>query len=93
MNFTLKILREARKELDKLDNKSLIKIYSHLEELKRDPFRPRPTADITKIRGNRKPPAYRLRIGKIRVEYLVFDDERRVIISKIFTRRRGSDYR
>jgi mRNA-degrading endonuclease RelE of RelBE toxin-antitoxin system len=93
MSFTLKILREARKELDKLDNTSLIKIYPHLEELKKDPFRPRPTADITKIKGNRKPPAYRLRIGRIRVEYLVLEDERQIIISKIFTKRRGSNYR
>lgn len=93
MNFTLKILREARKELDKLDNTSLIKIYSHLEELERDPFRPRPTADIVKIKGDRKPPAYRLRIGKIRVEYLVLEGERQIIVSKIFKRRRGSDYR
>jgi len=93
MSFTLKILREARKELDKVDNKSLIQIYSHLEELERDPFRPRPAADIIKIKGNRKPPAYRLRIGRVRVEYLVLEDERQVIVSRIFKRRRGSDYR
>jgi mRNA-degrading endonuclease RelE of RelBE toxin-antitoxin system len=93
MSFALKILREARKELDKLDNKSLIHIYSHLEELERDPFRPRPAADIVKIKGNRRPPAYRLRIGRIRVEYLVLEDERQVIVSRIFKRRRGSDYR
>lgn len=93
MSFALKIHREARKELDKLDNKSLIKIYSHLKELEREFFRPRPTADIVKIKGNRSPPAYRLRIGSFRIEYLVLEAEHQVIISRIFRRHRGSDYR
>ena len=76
MTFSLTLLRPARKELDELDNKRAKRILDRLEELKTDPLRPRPGMNIDKVEGNRKPPAYRLRVGRLRVEYLVVDEKK-----------------
>jgi mRNA-degrading endonuclease RelE of RelBE toxin-antitoxin system len=92
MTFSLKILRSARKQLDKLDDKLARVIYEHIEELKEDPYRPRSRMDIIKIEGDRMPPVYRLRIGRWRVEYAVLDNNE-ILIAKIFPRRRDSDYK
>jgi mRNA-degrading endonuclease RelE of RelBE toxin-antitoxin system len=77
--------------LDKLPSNALIKIFTHLEELKRDPYRPRPLADIVPVAGSKT--VYRLRIGKLRVEYEIFNSENSINISKIFQKKRKSDYR
>ena len=53
MTFSLKILRPARKQLDKLDDKLAHVIYEHIEKLKEDPYRPRSRMDIIKIEGDR----------------------------------------
>ena len=92
VSFSLNISREAKKDLDRLDSKSAKKILSRLEEIQKDPFKSRPTADILKIRG-RSPPAYRLRIGNIRIEYLVDEEIKLVYVARIFRRRGDSDYR
>jgi mRNA-degrading endonuclease RelE of RelBE toxin-antitoxin system len=93
MTFSLTLLHPARKELDKLDNKSAKRIIDRLEDLKVDPFRPRPGMDINKVEGDRKPPAYRLRVGRLRIEYLVVDVENKIVVFKIFKKKRSSDYR
>jgi mRNA interferase RelE/StbE len=93
MTFTLRILRPARKILDKLDRDRADRIYTHIEELKIDPFTPRPGMDIKSVEGNRTPPVYRLRIGRWRVEYAVIEAEQEIWIAKVFPRRRDSDYR
>jgi mRNA-degrading endonuclease RelE of RelBE toxin-antitoxin system len=91
MVFKLQFSRTAQKALDKLPSNALIKIFTHLEELKRDPYRPRPLADIVPVAGSKT--VYRLRIGKIRVEYEIFNSENIIKISKIFQKKRKSDYR
>jgi mRNA-degrading endonuclease RelE of RelBE toxin-antitoxin system len=89
MAFALQLSRTAQKALDKLPSNAVKKIYAHLEELKRDPHRPWPKADIVHVAGSET--LYRLRVGKLRVEYEV---ERDVIkIAKIFQKKRKSDYR
>jgi len=92
-SFSLKIIRPARKILDKMDDKLAQKVYTHLENLKEDPFRPRPGMDIDKIEGNLRPPGYRLRVGRWRVEYVVLEDASEVRVGRIFPRRRDSDYK
>jgi len=92
LSYSLAIGRDAKRGLDKLDPKSAKKILSRLQEVQKDPFRSRPTADILKIRG-RSPPTYRLRIGNIRIEYLVDEEIKLVYISRIFRRSGDSDYR
>ena len=71
VSFSLKMLRPAKKELEKMDKDKAQKIYDHIEQLKREPFRPRTGMDIDKVAGKEKPPAYRLKVVRIRVEYFV----------------------
>ena len=91
MSFSLKMLRPAKKELDKMNNDQAQKIYNHIEQLKREPFRSSPGMNIDKVAGRQKPPAYRLKIGRIRVEYFV--DGQVIVIFNIFMKKRKSDYR
>jgi len=93
MTFSLEITREAQKSLNKLDNRIIKRIYAHLEEIQIDPFRPRPFADIVKIKGRMAPPAYRLRVGSLRIEYVVYEEEGLILVLRVFKRRSGSDYR
>lgn len=85
------MLRPAKKELEKMDNRRAQKIYNHIEQLKKDPFRPRPGTNIDRIEGKQKPPAHRLKIGRIRVEYFV--DGQMIVVYSIFMKKRKSDYR
>jgi len=89
--FSLKMLRPAKKELEKMNKDQAQKIYDHIEQLKIDPFRSRSGMDIDKVAGKQRPPAYRLKIGRIRVEYIV--DGQMVVIFNIFMKKRKSDYR
>jgi len=93
MVYSLELSRTAQKALDKLSSNEVKKIYIHLEEIMMDPYRPRPLADIVPVAGSGTPPAYRLRIGKLRVEYAVFEKENTIKIAKIFPKKRKSDYR
>ena len=89
--FALQLSRTARKALDKLPPNATKNIFIHLEEIKRDPYRPRPLADIVPVGGSDT--HYRLRVGKLRVEYEVFNSVNTIKISKIFQKKRKSDYR
>jgi len=89
--FSLKMLRPAKKELEKMDQDKAQKIYAHLEQLKIEPFRSRPGMNIDKVAGKQKPSAYRLKTGRIRVEYFI--DEQKIVIFNIFMKKRKSDYR
>jgi len=91
MTFTLQLSRTAQKALDKLPSNAVKKIYHHLEEVARDPYRPRSRADIVPVAGSKT--LYRLRVGKLRVEYEVCHDENKIKIAKIFQKKRKSDYR
>jgi mRNA-degrading endonuclease RelE of RelBE toxin-antitoxin system len=93
MTYSLKLLRPARKELDKLDKSRAEKIHSSLEELKKDPYRPRPGMDIRLVEGKKKPPAYRLRIGRLRLEYVVMEGDHIIVVFDAFVKKRSSDYR
>jgi mRNA-degrading endonuclease RelE of RelBE toxin-antitoxin system len=83
------MLCPAKKELEKMDKDKAQKIYDRIGQLKREPFRPRIGMDIDKVAGKQKPPAYRLKIGRIRVKYFV--DGQMVVIFKIFMKERKSD--
>ena len=89
--FTIQLSRTAQKALDKLPATAVEKIFAHLEELKIDPYRPRPKADIVPVEGSET--LYRLRVGRLRVEYEVCNTENVIKIAKIFQKKRKSDYR
>ncbi len=81
----------AKKVLDKMNETQAQKIYDHIELLKRKPFRSSPGMNIDKLAGKQKPPAYRLKIDRIRVEYFV--DGQMIVIFNISMKKRKSDYR
>lgn len=91
MLLSLKMLPPAKKELDKMDKDQAQRIYDHIEQLTIDPFRSRPGMNIDKVAGKQKPPAYRLKIGRIRVEYII--DDQMVVVFRVFMKKRKSDYR
>ena len=91
MTYTIELSHTARKALDKLQPNIAKKIIIRLEEIKRDPYRPRPMADIVPVEGSET--MYRLRIGKHRVEYDVIKNENIIKILRIFQKKRKSDYR
>jgi mRNA-degrading endonuclease RelE of RelBE toxin-antitoxin system len=80
--FTLQLSRTSQKALDKLPSNAVKKIATHLEVIKSDPYRPRPLADILPVEGSET--LYRLRVGKLRVEYEVCNSGRVIKIIKIF---------
>jgi mRNA-degrading endonuclease RelE of RelBE toxin-antitoxin system len=91
MVFAVDLSRTAQKALDKLPPKAVERIIKHLKEIRKDPYRPRPLADIVPVEGSEI--AYRLRVGKLRVEYEVYEDDNTIKIANIFLKRRKSDYR
>lgn len=91
MVFTLELSRTAQKSLNKLQPNAVKRIWTHLEEIMKDPYRPRPLADIVPVEGSEI--TYRLRIGRLRVEYEVYENKNTIKIAKIFRKKRKSDYR
>ena len=90
MAFKVAISLQAQKYMKSLGKPDARKIKGHINELRQDPYTPRPQCDILKEKGKR-PPLYRMRVGKYRVEFLLEDDT--IFISKIFQRSGDSDYR
>jgi len=80
--FTIQLSRTAQKTLDKLPPNVVKKIFIHLGDLKKDPYRPRPMADIVPVAGSDK--KYRLRVGKLRIEYEADDNENIIKLLKNF---------
>lgn len=92
-SFALDLSKGASRALDKLEKRTAMKIIDALQEIRRDPFRSRPGVDILKIRGRKEPPAYRLKLGRVRIEYVIFEDEDLIYVERIFKRKGDSDYR
>lgn len=90
MAFKIAISLQARKYMKSLEKDDARMIKDHINELKKDPFTPRPQCDIIKEKGKR-PPLYRLRVGRHRAEFFIEEDT--VFISKMFPRSGNSDYR
>lgn len=88
--FKVAISPMAQKYMKSLDKDDARAIKKHINELRQDPYTPRPQCDIIKEKGKR-PPLYRLRVGGHRVEYFIDGDT--IFISKMFQRSGDSDYR
>ena len=93
MPYTVIFLPKAEKYLLKLDKDTYELIEEHVEELKKNPFKRRPLADIKKLGGFKSPSMYRMRIGRQRLEYFVDESEKVIYITKAFPRSGDSDYR
>lgn len=68
-NYTVRFVRSARKELERLDDATLERIFGRIEALA---LEPRPSG-CRKLRGATD--LWRIRIGSYRVIYLVDDGE------------------
>jgi mRNA-degrading endonuclease RelE of RelBE toxin-antitoxin system len=88
--FKVAISQWAQKYMKSLDKDDARMIKDHISELRQDPYTPRPQCDILREKGKR-PPLYRMRIGRHRAEYFIEEDT--VFISKVFPRSGDSDYR
>ncbi len=93
MPYTVIFLPKAQRHLVNLDQDTYEQIEEHVEELKRNPYKPRPLADIKKLGGFKSPAMYRMRIGRQRLEYFVDESEKLIYIAKAFSRFDDSDYR
>jgi len=88
--FKIAISLQARKYMKSLNKDDARMIKDHINELRLDPYTPRPQCDIIREKGKR-PPLYRLRVGRHRAEFFIEGDT--VFISKMFPRSGDSDYR
>ena len=91
MPFIVMLSPDAQKYLDSLDKKRTENIKKHLEELEKDPFRPRAACDIDIVAGSGRPPMYRLRMGEFRAMYFV--EHQAVYVTDLFPKKRDSAYR
>lgn len=69
-DYTITFARPARKELERIDGKSVNRIFPRIEALSREP---RPSG-CRKLVGNKH--LWRIRIGDYRVVYAVYDDKK-----------------
>ncbi|OPY50734.1 MAG: hypothetical protein A4E49_02625 [Methanosaeta sp. PtaU1.Bin112] len=89
MAFKVAISLSAQKYMKSLDKPDARKIKARINELRQDPYTPRPQCDILKEKGKR-PPLYRMRVGKHRVEFFIEGDT--IFVSRMFLRSGDSDY-
>ena len=75
-----------QKQLRSVNKKLQQRILKGINNLKSDPFSPRPGADIIPVKGT-DPQKYRLRIGEYRIIYCV--EENIIKVIEMFPRGRG----
>ena len=93
MPYTIIYLPKAEKYLADLDDDDYDRIKESVEEIKKNPYRRRPKADIKKLGGFSSPPMYRLRVGMHRLRYFVDETEKTIHVTNAFPRSGDSDYR
>jgi len=81
--FEALLSETARRQLKDLPEAVQQRTKQALAELKEDPFRPRPKADIKRLNGPDRD-YYRQRIGDFRAIYVV--EGQRVLVAKILPR-------
>ena len=81
--FEVLLSETARRQLKDLPEAVQQRIKEALGELREDPFRPRPKADIKRLKGPDRD-YYRQRIGDFRAIYVV--EGQRVLVVKIMPR-------
>ncbi|VVB66251.1 ParE toxin of type II toxin-antitoxin system, parDE [Candidatus Gugararchaeum adminiculabundum] len=87
MNFNILISESANRFLYSLETRMRVRLKEGMRNLKEDPFRGRPGADIKKLASSRDPPFYRLRVGDFRVVYAI--EGKDVKITTIIHRSKG----
>jgi mRNA interferase RelE/StbE len=85
--YNVLLSKSATSQLSSLSKTLSERIKNSLKQLETDPFMSRSGSDIKKLKINKDTPLFRLRIGDYRVAYFVQED--RVLITKIFHRKKG----
>lgn len=75
--FEVMLSETARKQLGEMPPPAQERLNAALALLGEDPYRPRPRADIKKLRGPKRD-YYRLRVGNYRAVYVIEENEVRV---------------
>jgi mRNA interferase RelE/StbE len=89
MEYAVLVHKKAKDAFDGLDAETRQRIKKALQELAKDPFKPRPNADIKKLTGTKgRKAAYRLRVGEHRIVYDI--EGKSVFVTIIF--HRGKEY-
>ena len=84
--YTVLVSRTFQRQFNVLNNNLQLRIKSALKELEKDPYEPRPGADIKSIKDT-KPQKYRIRVGDYRIIYRIESTIVKVI--EVFKRGRG----
>lgn len=85
--------KSATSQLNSIYKTLSERIKNSLKQLETDPFMSRLGSDIKKLKINKVPPLYHLRIGDYRAVYFVQEvQENKVLITKIFHRKKGDKW-
>lgn len=88
--FRVLLSETFRRQLLELDPGLAGRVKRHLRELEKNPFRPRPKADIKKLVGSFDPELWRLRVGGLRIIYTVAEND--VKVTQLMKRSRGYEW-
>ncbi|MGP8070188.1 MAG: type II toxin-antitoxin system RelE family toxin [Candidatus Bathyarchaeia archaeon] len=88
MPYEIRLHRDVAKALERMEPKLKTRIIQGLRVLQENPYEPRPSSDIVRLRGTKgRQDLFRLRIGDYRAVYAV---ERNVVyVTDLFHRGRG----
>jgi mRNA-degrading endonuclease RelE of RelBE toxin-antitoxin system len=81
MTWRLGFKRDSLERIRELPKSERRRIGAALRKLEEDPFTPRPGCDIARHRGIGQGDAFRLRVGKWRVAYVVHEWKREIIVT------------
>jgi mRNA interferase RelE/StbE len=88
MAYRMVFRKSAEREFAKLDQELKRSIIERLESLAKDPYK---ATNVKKVLGFRN--GYRLRLGRWRIFYLVWDNEKEIEVIDIFMEKGKEDYR
>ena len=78
MAYNIVFASVPRKFLEKLDKELFDRIIKKIESLKENPF----PSDVKRVVG-RKEKFFRIRVGKYRILYVIFDDKKEILITDV----------
>ena len=82
--YAVRVARSAEKAISGLPAASRARVLDRLDGLTADPFRPRPGADIRRLKQSKEPPLFRLRVGDYRILYFVIGND--ILVTEVLHR-------
>ena len=84
--FHIFLANQAKNFLKNCDNELYNRLNKKIDELALNPF----PSDVVMVKG-KKHKAFRVRVGKYRIQYVVFQDKEEILIFDIDKRERAYD--